>query len=72
MGKGTDQYDRMLNAGFCGMIVCALVEGSSGKQEIVRPGFPLVLAYLLAPMILHRRTAERISHSSGSYRDPHG
>lgn len=67
MGKGTDQYDRMLNAGFCGITACALVEGSSGGSGgKLAPGlgFPLVSVYLLTPMVLHRKTAERIERSS--------
>lgn len=57
MSDATLQFDRMLNPGFCGLLVSGLVEGASR-------GLPLVVTYLLVPMLLHRRTVERLHNAS--------
>ncbi|MDC3956220.1 hypothetical protein KEG38_20330 [Polyangium jinanense] len=60
MSDGTAQFDRLLNPGFCGILSAFMAEGASSGRR----GLPLVAVYLMMPMVLHRRTAERIERSS--------
>jgi len=59
MSSSTAQFDRLLNPGFCAVLASAIVDGASSA----RCGLPLVSIYLTMPMVLHRRTVERIARS---------
>jgi len=58
----TDHYERMLNAGFCGLVVTSLTEGACGRDTSAQ-GLSLISIYLLAPLILHQDASARIKRS---------
>src|SRR5687767_12631870 len=47
----------LLNQGFCGML---LWHASGGYQAIANDGLPIEVAFLVLPLVLHRKTREAL------------